>query len=226
MEYEVPINRKNDTFSFVLENRMMFGLRPLKNYESIYLGDCSKHYAFLQGLNEGEIQRRTYPPQAYCSTVPLSGTTEMEMELTVNGVNQHYFIGAGVDMMPNNIMSIGVMSCPRTQGHSWSKKDSLGVCAGTKVEVWWQCDNRLFSSQDSPSERHYGNVNLRHLVVGDKIGLQIDKDGDLTFFFNGRSQGLATKNCFFHDDQDLYAVVDLKHNSHALRVTRAGRQIM
>ena len=72
-----------------------------------------------------------------------------------------------------------------------------------------------------PTEKKYGSTNLENLREGDRLGLRVSHDGVLTFFVNGKSQGVAAQGVY-QDGYDLYAVVDVYANCRAVRITRAG----
>ena len=69
--------------------------------------------------------------------------------------------------------------------------------------------------------RYYGLVDLTDLRQEDKMGLQLSRDGDLSFFVNGVSQGVAAHGIYqpgFH----VYCFVELVEGYKAVEITRAG----
>lgn len=82
--------------------------------------------------------------------------------------------------------------------------------------------NRLSSSLTSSGiEIPYGRTSLDNLKVGDRLGLQLTRKGDLSFFVNGVYQGLAAKGVYM-SGYDVYAVVDHYGSCKATQVTRSG----
>lgn len=204
---------------FVLEDSITFGLRPvnLKRQLSLSLGDCSKHYAFLQRLNEEVIKRRIYSSQIFCSTVPLQGATEMELEVVHN--DDFNLCGFGREF------SFGVMGCPKdiSSDHEKSKMHYRG----TELDVMWQHGYQLVSSLHKRPQRYYGDVDLYHIRSGDRVGLKVDGNGELTFFMNGKSQGVAASGVYSkHGDQEVYVIVGVSNNDYSVRITRAGITIL
>ena len=65
------------------------------------------------------------------------------------------------------------------------------------------------------------STNLENLREGDRLGLRVSHDGVLTFFVNGKSQGVAVQGVY-QDGYDLYPVVDVYGQCEAVRITRAG----
>ena len=49
----------------------------------------------------------------------------------------------------------------------------------------------------------HGSTNLHDLCEGDCLGLRVSHDGVLTFFVNGKSQGVAAQGVY-QDGYDLY----------------------
>ena len=68
----------------------------------------------------------------------------------------------------------------------------------------------------------YGDQNLNHLREGDRVGLSLNKNGDLSFLINGRSQGVACRN-IVSEDHNLFAVVDHYGKCVETRITRSGK---
>lgn len=90
--------------------------------------------------------------------------------------------------------------------------------------VW--CNRKLhnrLSGSSSPSgvEIPYGHTSLDNLKVGDRLGLQLTRKGELSFFVNGVYQGLAAKGVYM-SGYDVYAVVDHYGSCKATQVTRSG----
>lgn len=73
--------------------------------------------------------------------------------------------------------------------------------------------------------RHYGWVNLDELKKDDRMGLQLTLDGDLSFFVNGISQGLAAE-CIYKEGYDVFCFIELVEGCQAIEVTRAGTHVV
>lgn len=200
--------KEKSSGSFVLKDGIVFGLRPAVRVNCTTLGDQDKHYAFLQrdGDVEDERKRRLYAAQAFCSTVPLRGTVEMELELVHD--DDFNLCGIGYEM------SVGVASCPKIVDWKAAYNGSHTV-----TRIMWHRGYRLVTSLGT---NPYGDVNLCHVCDRDRIGIQVKNSGELTFSFNGKSQGVAAMNVY-DSDKDLYILVDVKKCDYALRIKKAGR---
>lgn len=70
--------------------------------------------------------------------------------------------------------------------------------------------------------RYYGMVNLCDLREGDHMGLQVSAEGDLSFFVNGVSQGLAATQVYA-EGLDVYCFLELVESCKAVEITRASK---
>ena len=68
----------------------------------------------------------------------------------------------------------------------------------------------------------YGNQDLHDLREGNRVGLRLDRNGDLSFLVDGRSQGVAFRN-IVSKDHNLFVVVDHYANCFETRITRSGK---
>ena len=139
----------------------------------------------------------------------LRGTTEFEVEITSTASQWRGKI------------SLGVMQCKAGSKikHSDIPEHLLhanSYCAWSSGRVL----NKLVGYSD-PTRMKYGFTNLHDLHEGDRLGLRVSHDGVLTFFVNGKSQGVAAQG-IYQDGYDLYPVVDVYGQCEAVRITRAG----
>ena len=208
MDNQRKASTRSSAAGFVQEDGIVFGLRPVKLNT---IGDQDKHYAFLQRGSESDEEakrkQRLYAAHTFCSTIPLRGTVEMELEL----VHDDDFNVCGLGRK----MSVGVASCPRDV----NGKTLVGQENVTKV--MWQGGYELVTDQ---GKFRYGNVNLFHLRGGDRVGIQMESSGELVFSVNGKSQGVAAKQ-LYDSDRELYVLVDVNESDYALRIKRAGTYI-
>ena len=188
--------------ALVQKDRIVFGLRPVK-FNTI--GDQDKQYAFLQ-RDSGKRKHRLYAAHTFCSTIPLRGTVEMELQLVHD--DEANLCGFGRNV------SVGVASCPRYIDRKTAHNENV-------TKVMWRGGHELVTSQ---GKSHYGTVNLFHLRDGDRIGIWVKNSGELVFSVNGRSQGVAAKQ-LYDSDRELYVLVDVNKSDYALRITKAGRVI-
>lgn len=71
--------------------------------------------------------------------------------------------------------------------------------------------------------RYYGSVDLCDLRQDDHLGLQLSSEGDLTFFVNGMSQGVAAHR-IYQPGYDVYCFLELVSGYRAVEITRAGNK--
>ena len=139
---------------------------------------------------------------------PLKGLAEFKVKVMSYGAGWSYSI------------QIGVMRCKK------GATIQSGACIPEDSEhakdhcVWF--GQRLSNNLVTPREKSdYGYVDLRDLCEGDFIRLSLSQDGELEFFVNGESQGIAAKNIYTRDT-DVYAVVDHYGQCVATVITKAG----
>ena len=80
-----------------------------------------------------------------------------------------------------------------------------------------------FNSLDNGERSLHGQIDLRDLREGDRVGLHLSEDGVLEFTVNGENQGIAAKNIYTRNRyRDIYAYV--RHwNAVATEITKAGK---
>ena len=87
--------------------------------------------------------------------------------------------------------------------------------------VW--ANHRLCNNLVTPREESdYGYVDLDDLREGDCVRLCLSRDGELEFFVNDESQGIAAKNIYTRDTDIIYAIVDHYAKCVATVITKAG----
>ena len=138
---------------------------------------------------------------------PLKGLAEFEVKMVSYGASW------------TTSIQVGVMRCLKGMPIDGSivPKDSYKA----KYHCMW-VDKRLFNNFVTPREKSdYGYVDLDDLCEGDCVRLCLSRDGELEFFVNGESQGIAAKNIYTRDT-DIYAVVDHWGRCVATVITKAG----
>ena len=198
--------------AFVLKNATEFGFRQSFHANNIKISG-------RKGLQAERIN--PFDPchygVAYGAKV-LKGTTEFEVEITT--YKTQWWKGT---------LKLGVMQCKARSKikHSDIPQNSPGT---TNYCIWhsgWEdfrpsaIENKLVG-YSGPTRMKYGFTNLHDLREGDRLGLRVSHDGVLTFFVNGKSQGVAAQGVY-QDGYDLYPVVDVNAKCEAVRITRAGR---
>ena len=198
--------------TFVLRSAVEFG------FHSVH-GPNSK-------LSEDGLQaERIKPSETYNNGVVygakvLRGTTEFEVEITSYGAKTR------MGIIWSGTIRLGLMQCKA--GSKIKYSDILSLSPGaTNFCIWHtnygadQVENKLVSCS-GPTKKKYGSANLKNLRQGDRLGLRVSRDGVLTFFVNGKSQGVAAQGVY-QDGYDLYSVVDVYGQCKAVRITRAGK---
>jgi len=88
----------------------------------------------------------------------------------------------------------------------------------------WSGGCQLFNnfSEHKRLITRYGNQDLDDLTEGNRVGLRLDRNGDLSFLVDERSQGVACRN-IVSGNHNLFVVVDHWGNSYETRITRSGK---
>ena len=63
---------------------------------------------------------------------------------------------------------------------------------------------------------------LNKLCEGDTVGLRINKEGTLSFLFNGACKGVAMYGVYESSNMDVYAVVDHCGKAVSTKIVRAS----
>lgn len=184
--------------------------------ESVQFGYHESAHSRQMSLSEDKLTATKIDPNSHYAhgvcygAIPLRGTAEFEVEITSYGTGW------------SGTMKLGVMRCktdsklagsiprysPEGQDHCvWSSNKIHNRLTGGPTEV--------------EPEKRYGDRNLDDLTVDDKVGFRLSYDGNLTFFVNGTSQGIAADNIYLRG-YDVYPVVDHYANCKATRIVRAG----
>ena len=138
---------------------------------------------------------------------PLKGVSEFEVEIVRYG--SRWFSSVKFGVMISKEKTITVSDVPF---YSFNAPNHF---------VWygdWLWNN--FS--DELVTTRYGDQHLDDLREGDRVGLTLSKNGDLSFLINGRSQGVACRN-IVSEDYNLFVVVEHWGNCYETRITRSGK---
>lgn len=68
----------------------------------------------------------------------------------------------------------------------------------------------------------YGYIDLCELKQDDRLGLQLNAEGELSFFVNGICQGVAAHG-MYESGYDLYGFLELVEGHMGVEITRAGK---
>ena len=138
---------------------------------------------------------------------PVKGHCEFEVELTSYGTGWSGNLKLGVMRTSGKLEEEAI---PRYS------PEASGYC------IW--CAGKLHDHMIAMTEMPYGKQSLDELQQGDRLGLQLTRNGILTFLINGRPQGVAASSVYSKKDCDVYVVVDHYANCKSTRITRAGMQ--
>lgn len=162
-------------------------------------------------LEDGLYARRKryiYGNAVVYGSAPIKHRGTFEVEIKEFDSEWVYSIRIGVMMLPTGtqLKETDVPKNPRgTQNYCmWCEGELWNGLRGTRV-----CGSK------------YGSVNLDDLRKGDKVGMRLSCDGTLSFFINGRMQGVAVKD-LKKVGYDYYPVIDFGGKCNAVRITRAG----
>ena len=141
---------------------------------------------------------------------PLNGVAEFEVEIIRCHSGWSGTIKIGVMKVPEGKeLSLRDIKVPRYSS------EASGYCI-------WSVD-KLHDNISSPKvEIPYGRVSLNTLKEGNRVGLKVDENSDLSFLIDGNSQGVAFKN-IVSKGHKLFVVVDHCGTCAATRITRSGK---
>ena len=138
------------------------------------------------------------------ATKPLHRTGEFEIKVEVKGPStRDGFFGIGI----------------RRRQHS--SPGPLYTLSGCCI---WQTGAIYNSLKKAPTTTTYQTArDLELLIKGDRVGMRITREGDLEFFVNGRSQGVAAHGVYKpSDSSDLYPLIKLPAG-YTVRITAGGK---
>jgi len=163
--------------------------------------------------DDGLSARKRNPEYQYSGGVvygekPLKGVSEFEVEIVRYGSR---WVGS---------VKFGVIKIGKEKKMTVSDVPPWSDNAPNHF-VWF--GGQLYNNfSDEQVKTRYGDQDLDDLRKGDRIGLTLNKNGDLSFLINGQSQGVACKN-IVSEDHNLFAVVENWCNCYETRITRSGK---
>ena len=183
----------------------MYTYKPNRSYHSDQMS-ISK-----DGLSAVKENHRTYYAFGVVySDKPLTGKCEFEVKLSGHGNTWSGNLILGIAEFPSGI----TLNELEIQPYSHQGKN---LCVWSEKKI---CDYRMGKS----SETRYGDFNLNELKEGDRVGLEITKDGVLSFFLNGKHQGVAARDVY-RRGYDVYALVNHYGQAYASVITKASECI-
>lgn len=188
--------------TFILPQTVQFGFHDV----------CSEQIRIAEnGLRaEKKDPSLHYAHGVAYSSLPLRGTAEFEVAMTDYGTGWSGTLKLGIAKYKTG-RSVQMSKIPRYS------PEAADHCVWSSDKV----HNRLRSNQNGTQEKQYGAMDLDMLREGDKLGLRLNYDGMLTFFVNGKCQGVAAEK-IYEKGHDVYVVVDHYANCKATIITRAG----
>lgn len=188
--------------TFILPQTVQFGFHDVCS-EQIRIAD--------NGLKaEKKDPSLHYAHGVAYSALPLRGTAEFEVAMTDYGTGWSGTLKLGIAKYKTG-GSVQMNKIPRYS------PEAADHCVWSSDKV----HNRLRSNQNG-AEKQYGAMDLDVLREGDRLGLRVSHDGILTFFVNGKCQGVAADK-IYEKGHDVYVVVDHYANCKATVITRAGK---
>ena len=186
----------------------MYTYKPNRSYHSDQMS-ISK-----DGLSAVKEDHRTYYAFGVVySDRPLTGKCEFEVKLSGHGNTWSGNLELGIAEFPSG-RTLNEFEIPR---HSHEGKN---LCVWSEKKIM-DCRMKKISSVQYVQ---YGDFNLTEIKEGDRVGLEITKDGVLSFFFNGKYQGVAVRDVY-RRGYDVYVLVDHYGKTYASIITKASERI-
>ena len=180
----------------------MYTYKPNRSYHSDQMS-VSK-----DGLSaDKENQLTYYAFGVVYSDRPLTGKCEFEVKLSGRRNVWSGSLKLGIAEFPSG-KTLNEFEIPRYSPE------------GKNLCVWSENKIRDYRMGRS-SETRYGDFNLNELKEGDRVGLKITKHGVLSFFLNGKYQGVAVRDVY-RRGYDVYALVDHYGKAYASVITKAS----
>lgn len=198
-----PQAQEPATSHFILEDIVQFGYHNVSSPQ-------------IKITQDGLAAEKKDPDSHYAHGVvygarPLKGTAEFEVKIASYGTGWSGTLKLGVMRSKKDMPLVSGPSIPRYS------PEGVDHCVWSSDKI----HNRL-NTPAVESNYRSSKINLDDLREGDRVGLRLSHDGVLTFFVNGRSQGVAAEN-IYDKNCDVYAVVDHYANCKATVITRAGK---
>lgn len=197
---------------FILPEGIQFGFND-KYYDERVLSVVDNRLTVIR-CNNGKITGGVVFGEK-----PLMGLAEVEIEILTSSTGKRV----------SSSLLFGVMRCKKGtipyQGHNKLSRYDIDIST-EKNHLIWSENKQLWNLLGAKIELNtsYGIVNLKDLEEGDRLGLQIQENGDLYYFVNGMCQGLAAHHVY-QKGWDVYHVVDISNDHYGIKITKAGRQL-
>lgn len=190
--------------TFVLDKDIQFGFHR-KARENVFVSQSTHRAMVVDHSRRAGI--------AYTAR-PLSGVAEFEVRLLeyAGGIRGSLKLGLMWRKANDQVPSL---SMPRLSEH----RDNSCVWFQSKFKEKTEFQNNFGAVH---LLRYYGIVNLCDLRQDDCLGLQVSAEGDLSFFVNGVSQGVAARQVY-QVGLEVYCFVELMESCKAVEITRAGK---
>ena len=183
----------------------MYTHKPNRNYHSDQMS-ISKDGLSAVKKKHGKY----YKYGVVYSDRPLTGNCEFEVKLSGHENGWSGSLKLGIAEFPSG-RTLKEFEIPKysPEGKNlcvWSERAIMDHRMGKKFDV------------------QYGDFYLPELREGDRVGLKITEDGVLSFFFNGKYQGVAARDVY-RRGYDVYALVDHYGQAYASVITKASECI-
>ena len=86
----------------------------------------------------------------------------------------------------------------------------------------WDRNTIIIRENGRTVKRQRYQYDLDYLCKGNTVGLQITKEGTLSFYLNGSCKGVAMKGVYYESNMEVYAVVDHHGGGDSTEIVRAG----
>lgn len=193
----------DDGMGFALNEEIQFGFHRQAG-ENVFVSRSAEK-AMLVDIANG--------PGIVYGSCPLKGLSEFEVKLLDYFPSVRGSLKIGIMRHKANY-STSLVSIPKLSEH----RDNSCMFFRSQFKEKNEFQNNFGGVH---LLRYYGVVDLSQLRKDDHVGMQLSYNGDLRFFVNGISQGLAAEQVY-GEGFEVYCFLELAEGYKSVEITRAG----
>ncbi len=196
-----------ENFTFSLKEEIQFGFHRKAGHNTFVTRSGCKAMLVDPPKGSGVVY----------GAVPMKKLTEFEVRLLDYNLSLRGSLKIGV-MRKKVTGRYPADSAPKLSEH----RDNSCLCFKSRFKEKTEFQNNLGGVH---MLRYYGAVNFDGLRENDRLGLQLNRDGDLSFFVNGISQGMAARQ-IYKEGYEVYCFIELVEGYKSVEITKAGKSVL